>query len=174
MNNRSITVLQLLIFCIVSSGCLYSRELSRTAKDIERHSAAELDRYFTINVGSVTVGLARTILKFVDDDDVHFARHLLADVRKLKLGLFEVDRDPVSDFDLPSLKRFEGWEVGLLVRDNSDNVYLMYKERDDSISEIFLFVFEDDHLMIARASGNLTRIVTEIIREYESEIAEIG
>ena len=174
MKKMPITLVLVSFLALSLSGCIYSRELARTGKDIERESNAKLDRQVMINVGAITVGMARGIMKYVDDEDVRFARHLLGDIRRMKMGLFEIDRQPSAEFDVTNLARFEDWEVALKVRDEDDHVYLMYREHQDSIREIFLFVFEEDHLVVAKARGNLNHVVSDIIREYETEIAVLN
>ncbi len=158
----------LLLVCFVASGCIYSREIVRTEKDIEREFDAELRRNAIVNVGPVTVGLARAVMRYIDDDDVQLVRYILGDVKRMKFGIFDVRRAPESGIDVSTLDRFDDWEIALKVRDESDEVYLMYRENEDAISDIFLFLVEDDQLVIARASGHLDHAVSEIIAEYES------
>ena len=96
------------------------------------------------------------------DDDANLAGAFLRDVHRVKVGVFrtrEIPRD--GDLELHTLKRFErdGWGVAARVREDDEQVWVMYRERYGHIRDMYVLVLDPDELVIVRFEGDLNEIV---------------
>lgn len=178
MNGRFPTpaLLVLLLVATVSTGCIYSREVQHTRRDIERANPdLYLRKRFSANVGPVTIRLARWITSAVDDEDANMAARYLRDIRRVKVGVYAV-RGSVDGIDgISELRRFQrsGWDLAAHVREDGEDVWLYYRERGDRVTDMYAIVYSDDELVIARLSGRLNDLVEEAVRE-QSRASELG
>jgi hypothetical protein len=158
---------------ILLSGCIYSREINNTRREIERQApSAEFHRVITVNLGPFGVRLARWITARVDreDEDLQRVSRYLRDVRRIKVGVFRNRGAHGAQLgDIPSLRRFQrrGWEVAVAARDDDEQLWLMYREKRGSISDIYAIVQEDDELVIARIQGHLTDLLESAIQDHD-------
>lgn len=145
------------------SGCIYSREISRTRRDIERSNVGvDYGRGMSLSLGPVSLKLARWILRRVDDEDALEASGYLSDVRRVKAGVYRARDGWEGDFsELPTLKRFEkrGWELAVRVREKDEGVLVYYRENRASVSDMFVVVASQDELVLAKIEGRLNRLL---------------
>ena len=166
---RSALVLSLLAVLLASSGCIYSREIQHTRREIERaNPELDLDRQISANVGPVTLRFARWITSRVDDEDARLASKYLRDIRRVKVGVYNVRTPDVRLGGVSELRRFNrpGWELAASIREDGENTWISYRERRGKITDVYAIVHSDDELVIARLSGRLTRMVEEAIRDH--------
>lgn len=178
-------VLLVLVVALTASGCLYSREIQQTRREIQRaNPELELDRTFSASVGPVGIRLARWITARVDDEDAQRASRYLRSVRRVKIGVFESNGEG-SLAGISELRRFErnGWELAVYARDYRDDgdsdddddyddggdVWIYYRERGDTVTDLYAVVLSDEDLVIARVKGNLSELLAEAMREYGPE-----
>jgi hypothetical protein len=165
-----------LTIAVLASGCLYSREIQHTRRDIERaNPGLELDRTFSASVGPVGIRLARWITSLIDDDDVKRARRYLSSVRRVKVGVYDARGEgPGSLARLSELRRFErrGWELAAHVSEDDEEVWLFYRDRSETVTDLYAVVLSDDELVIARIQGNLTELLAEALKDYGPDLAD--
>ena len=168
--SRSVSVQFILLFSLVSSGCFYSREISRARRDVDR-SMTEVDygRGLSMTLGPISIRMAKWILRRVDDEDAELASAYLSDVRRVKAGVYKVNG--YSDGELsgiPALRRFErnGWELAVRTRDHDESVLIYYRERNESVSDMFVVVATNEELVLAKIEGRLNRLLERAIQDY--------
>lgn len=131
-----------------------------------------------MNLGPVTLRLAKWILRRVDDEDALMASDYLSEIRRVKAGVYEVRGEPDPDFSqMPSLKRFEkrGWELAVKVRDEEESVLVYYRERRDTVSDMFVVVATDEELVLAKIEGRLNRLLERAMQDHGAlyELSEL-
>lgn len=152
------------------SGCLWAPELDRVRSEIEQQlPGSSFKREFAISLGPVTLGLARAIIRFVPD--AAEARSYLQDVRSVKVAVYEAEDMP-QDFNiqmpgkLESLLRNDGWEIAARVRENNQSVWVLYREKDDELEDVYVVALESNELVLVRARGNLDSLIAKAMREH--------
>jgi hypothetical protein len=160
--------MSLLLVMLTTSGCIYSREIQQTRREIERaNPGLDLDRQMVANVGPVSLGLARWITSRVNDTDANRASKYLRDIRRVKVGVFNVRGSETQLDGIAELRRFRrlGWELAARVREDGEDAWVYYRERRGTITDMYAIVYSEDELVIARVSGRLTRLVNEALRD---------
>lgn len=157
-------------FAVLTSGCLYSREIQHTRRDIERaNPGLELDRTFSASIGPVGVRLARWISARVDDDDAQRASRYLRSIRRVKVGVYEAHvREDVRLEGIPEMRRLGrgGWQLAARVREDNEDVWLYYRERGQTVTDLYVMVLSEDELVIARVKGSLNRLMEDAVNDF--------
>ncbi|MCB0720266.1 MAG: DUF4252 domain-containing protein [Bacteroidetes bacterium] len=153
------------------SGCFYSREMARTRHDIERvNPGLDFKRGMSMNLGPFSLRLARWILRRVDDEDAWEATEYLSEVRRVKVGIYP-RRDSRGELSrMPTLRRFEsrGWELAVRANEEGESVMIYYRERHDTVSDMFAVVVSDDELVVARIEGRLNRLLEKAMSDHSA------
>ncbi len=167
---RSTALVILILASTVSSGCFYSREISRARRDIDRSTAnVDYGRGISMNLGPFSLRLAKWILRRVDDEDAEMASEYLSDIRRVKAGVYKVnDYSPDGLSAIPSLRRFErkGWELAVKAHDDEESVLIYYRERDNKVRDMFVIVATDEELVLAKIEGRLNRLLERAIQDH--------
>ncbi len=165
-------LLVLLSFVAFStSGCLYSREIAQTRRDIERqYPDLHLEREVVMNFGPGMMGFARWVTGLVRDDDAQLASRMLEDVRRLKVGVYRLEGGSTLDltaYDLPRLRRFDGkgWETAARIHEDEEVVWVMYRERRGRIENLFVAVLDNENLVLTRLDGDLEKVLQVLLEE---------
>ncbi len=161
-----------MVFLLTSlTGCLWAPELDSVRKDIERQIPdAHFEKEFAISLGPISLGLARTIIRFVPDDDVHEAREYLGDLSKVQIAVYEVDHIP-RGAELKTPRKLEslldeGWEMAIKARDHGESLWVMYRLDDDEIREVYIVVLDPDELVLVKVRGRLDRLFAKVMEEH--------
>lgn len=155
---------------ISATGCIYSREISRTRRVIEDEiPGSQFDRQMVLSIGSGTLRTATWLTSLIPDEDLDEVRQYLDDVERIKVGIYDTEALPeVGPGGAPGLSEMveRGWEVAVRVRDERDRVWLMYRSHRDRIRSLFVIVLNEDNLVIARVEGHLDRILERAMADY--------
>ncbi|NNE34814.1 MAG: DUF4252 domain-containing protein [Rhodothermales bacterium] len=180
MRNRSSALVLVMLAALVSSGCFYSREISRARHDLERSSpGVDYGRGVSMNLGPISLRMAKWILRRVDDEDALMASEYLSEIRRVKAGIYKTRDGVTNDLSsIPSLRRFErrGWEVAVRVRDEDESVLVYYREQRDTVSDMFVVVATEDELVLAKIEGRLNRLLERAMKDHGSlfELSELS
>ncbi len=161
--------LSLILIGLLCSGCIYSREIQHTRKEIARANPdIHIDQQISANLGPFSLRLAGWITSLVDDEDALRASRYLRDIRRVKVGVFDVRGGDGGLNGVTEMRRFQrrGWELAAKVRDDDESVWLYYRERDGSVRDLYAIVYSEDELVIARLSGRLTHLMEAAMRDY--------
>jgi hypothetical protein len=163
-------ILSITLVVTTCSGCLWAPELDGVRKDIERQlPGASFHREFALSLGPITLGLARTIVRLVPD--AAEVRGYLHDVRSVKVAVYDVTNLP-PEFGLKMPRRLvslveeDGWEIAAKVSQHNENVWLLYRAEDDSVTDIYVVVLSDDELVLVRARGNIDQLAAKAMRDH--------
>ena len=160
----------LLLTAGLLSGCIYSREISHTRRDIERqYPQAQLKREVVLNLGPVSMRMARWFSGLVKDEEMQTARSYLKEISRAKIGVFEVEAMPdLSEIDLSRLDRMRrnGWELAVKMREEDEVVWVMYKERKGTVRDLYVFVLDDEELVVARIKGRLDKLIARVMEDH--------
>ena len=169
MVNRLTCIAILLAACTLFSGCFYSREIARTRRAIERqYPDVRLDRQMVLNLGPNTLGLVGWLAGISNDEDAERARAYLRDISRVKIGVYEVENLPdLSGLELSSLDRLkrQGWETAAKTVEADEAVWVLYREADDTIRDMYVFVLDEQELVLVRLRGHLGRLLERAIQE---------
>jgi len=158
------------IAALLGSGCIYSREIAHTGREIERaNPGLELDRKFTANLGPVAIRLGRFVTGRVRDEDAQRASRYLRSIRRVKVGVYEAHiREDVRLEGIPEMHRFGrgGWQLAARVREDNEDVWLYYRERGQTVTDLYVMVLSEDELVIARVKGSLNRLMEDAVKDF--------
>lgn len=160
--------LALLLLLLPLTGCLYSREMARTRHAVEQHTGADLDRQVVFTIGPLGLRTVGWMAGLSGDDEVALARTYLRDVRRVKVGVYEVEAPGLLDGTaFPPVRRLErrGWETLVRVREDDEAVWVLYRERKGRIRDLYVVALDDEELVLARVKGRLDRMVARALHE---------
>ncbi|MFQ5511206.1 MAG: DUF4252 domain-containing protein [Candidatus Krumholzibacteriia bacterium] len=173
MNRYRITsIVGGLVLIAMSSGCLWAPELDRVRREIQGQlPGSRFKKEFAITLGPLSLGLARSAVRFVPD--AREARAYLKEIRKVKLAVYKVE-------DIPSSVRVQApaqlqellerdWELAARINDDGERVWILYREHKGVVREIYVVVLSDDELVMIRAKGRIDRIVERAVQEHMAE-----
>lgn len=160
----------LLIVSVVTSGCIFSREIAHTRGIIEEEiPGSEFDRKLVFSVGSGTLQAAGWLTSLVPEEDLEDVWRYVDDIERVKVGIYETKALPESSSSgVPVLSSMldRGWEVAVQARDDQDRIWFMYRSSRDRIRALYVIVLNEEHLIIARVEGHLDRIVQRAMEDY--------
>jgi len=152
------------------TGCLSSKEISHVRRDIEIEiPGSEFTKEAEVSVESgafKTVG--RILGRVSDNDDLYEAARYVQELRRIKVGVYSVDRLPSDDdINLFELDRFEeeGWEPATFYEDEDEAIWVLYREWYDEIRDMFVLVLNNDELVIVRIEGALDHLLEKVIED---------
>ena len=171
---RRLLLLALLFvtLAVSTTGCFYSREISQTRRDLERHyPEARFDQEVVVSLGPASLRTLGWLVGLAPEEEAQMAKDYLHEIDRVKVGVFTVDYLPdLDDFDPPTLRRFrdDDWEVAVKSREDDGIVWVMYRERHNTVRDIYTIVLTDDELVLARVKGHLNRLLEKVMRDqYE-------
>ncbi|MBO6573973.1 MAG: DUF4252 domain-containing protein [Rhodothermales bacterium] len=168
---RSFThVILLLILAPTLAGCFYSREIAHIREDIEDILGARFEREVVVKVGPRLFRTVSWISGRVPDVYAQMASDYVREIDRVKVGVYSVEKQPTrSDLRFNRVPRFKrsGWEVAVRVEDDSETVWVLYRERYDSIRDMLVLVLNRDELVIARIEGHLNELVSMAVQDAD-------
>lgn len=165
-----------LLASMLLSGCIYSREIARTRRQVERQLPdVLLHREMVLNVGPGSLGFMSLLTRLVPDDDARQATALLQDLDRVKVGIYEVEN--LSDpglLELPRLERLQrdGWELAVRTREADAAVWVLYRERAGMVRDLYVFSLDKDEFVIARLSGDFQRLLAHLMAEGDLNLGQ--
>ena len=166
----SLPSLILVVLLPVLSGCIYSRELAHIRDDVEDILDARFEREVVVSVGPRTFRTVSWISGRVPDIYAQMASDYIREIDRVKVGVYRVAERPSSRelrFDRVPRFRKSGWEVAVRVEDDSETVWVLYRERYDSIRDMLVLVLNDSELVIARIRGHLNELVSMAVADAD-------
>ncbi len=151
------------------SGCIYSRELSQTRREIERQvPEARIEQELVLNLGPASLRFASWMAGLPDAVESDMARRYLREVKRVKVGVYSIDgpAEP-APLDFSRMPRFQrgGWDVAARVRDEGETVWVLYRENRSTIRDLFVIVYTPTELVMARVNGRVSEIVRQVMAD---------
>ena len=121
-------------------------------------------------VGSFGLSLAKTAVKFSDDNDAEEVHEMLRNISHAQVGVYKkrghgelnISRDffYTTDSELTS----QGWRYVVKDRDSRSLTTVYYKQNEDGeMNELLVVSLDDNELVIADLEGNFNRMVAEAV-----------
>ena len=156
------------------SGCFYSREIARTQRAIEKENPqVDFRRQVMFSMGSGSLGTLAELASFGQPAEVREASDYLRHIRRVKVGVFEIEGDlegPLAMTHVPHFTR-GGWQTVVRVREpDGENVSVLYRERYGEVRDLFVVALDAPELVIVRLTGNLTQLLLDALDDYGDEI----
>jgi hypothetical protein len=158
----------IMLLLLPLAGCLFSREIAHTRRDIEgAYPDLRLERQIVLNLGPVSLATIRWLADLLPEDEADMAAVYLHDVSRVKIGLFRSDNPPALDaFDVDHIGFDDDWETAVKVRDDESRVWVLFREGEDTIRDLYVVVLDEEDLAIARVRGNLSRLLAHIMEDH--------
>jgi len=176
---KRIAVVSVIMMSLLS-GCLWAPGLDSVRRELQAQlPGAHFDRQFAISLGPISLGLARAVTGMIDDKDAREARVYLKEVHKVKVAVYEaydVPRDVRVHMPrkVREMLEHKGWEMAVKVRDEGEHVWILYKEKDSVVRNLFVIVLSEDQLVLVEADGRLDRLFRKAISEHMDLPAALG
>lgn len=177
MLKRTLLPLILVLLALSSSGCLYSREIAHTRRDIERQvPEVHFEREVVLSLGPMALRTLRWISGLVPEEEAQQASLYLRDVSRVKVGVYRSeDAAALQHLDPIRLRRFErdGWETAVHAQEEGERVWVLYRERRGAIRDLYVVVLNEEELVLARLKGRLDQLFARIMADHFS-LQELG
>ena len=172
-------VLILLFIAASVSGCA-SYELMRVRNDIARQAPeARIGDGYAMSFGRISLGLARWLSGLSGDEDADMARAVLSEVRRVQFARYDIN----GAFDAATLRmpgrlrnylEDDDWYHLATVREESEAVWVVYKERDNAVVDLLAVMMDEEELVLAKISGDLNAVVTAALSQQDIDIPFFG
>ena len=131
-----------------------------------------------INVGT---GIIKTILAFSDDDDAKKANQLLSGLSKLRVSVFELNKnknsEKLSGLITSKVEKLlsNGYEQIVTVKEEKEVVYIVAKVNDTMLEDAMVIVMEEnDELVIIDMEGTLDlKQLAKISGKFDVDLSNI-
>jgi hypothetical protein len=165
-------VLGVVVLC---SGCT-SFELTGVRNDLARQlPEARISDGYAMAFGGVSLGFARWIAGFADDEDGALAQTALREVRRVHFGRYRVE-GTVDGTRLVMPERLrhyvedDGWAHLATFRTGEEAGWVLYRDHGDSVTDLFAVILTGEELVLARLSGDLSALVTGVMQQERSRL----
>lgn len=164
--------LLVILLVLPLAGCLFSREIANTRRDIEKtYPDLQLERQIVLNLGPVSLKMLGWMAGLTHEPEAEMAARYLKDVRRVKVGVFRSEHpDAFGEIGSKGLAFEKGWEVAVKIRQDDGHVWVLYKDEPETVRDLYVVVLSDEDLVIARVRGNLNRLLARVMEDH----VEIG
>lgn len=169
MRHRFHIGLALVLLAAPMAGCFYSREMAHTRRDIERATDADFERGVVVSLGPLSLRTLGWISGLVPEEEAQMARDYLREIRRVKVGVYNTeDGFSLDDVDVAQLPRFERhhWQVAVKFRDDDGMGWVLYREHDETVRDLYVVVVSDEELVLARVQGHLNRLLARVMEDH--------
>lgn len=171
----TVRVLLLVAAPLLFTGCT-SFELARVRNDLAHQMPdAAIGEGYSVSFGRLSVGFARWIAGFADDEDGALAQVALGEVRRVQFGRYPVyGAVDGARLRMPARLRTyvedEGWVHLATFREAGEAGWVLYRERDAAITDVFAVVLTDEDLVLARVTGDLDALVLHVLADRRARL----
>ncbi|MFY9825776.1 MAG: DUF4252 domain-containing protein [Thermoanaerobaculia bacterium] len=182
MNRHSASLLIVLAFAALSTGCAGGPSVDTVRWEIERRiPEARFEPETHIHLGRISMGLIHGILRMVPDKDVDEARQIVNEVHGVEVATYKVKSLP----DLGRLDRLEketgferdlaraGWTVAVRTREADERTWVfLHNTEDGGLSNLFVVSLDKGELTLVRVDGRLDRAFAAAVAEHPQKMAK--
>jgi len=183
--NRSKTCLWMVLLCtlpILCGGCFgTSAEFKEVKNDVLDSISTSVEEGHSFGLGRISLGLARTVLSFVpeeDDDGVQMARDIIRLVRKVEVGYYQLDdatdanrRDVLREIDPTMMDA--GLEPVVRHAEPGELVTIYIEVDEDRVKQVFAVVLDGSELIMVRVHGELEEAVLIALGETDMDFLDM-
>ena len=170
---RNTLLLPLVLLALTQTGCvLYAPEIAQTKHTFEaEYPEAHFEKETLLNLGPVSLWMARGILHLTDPDEYAHLRPYLHSLRRLKVGIYRTEdlqiADDVLKLDALSFLHEERWKMAVRLKRPDQHVWVFYRPRRRAHPprDLFVIALDEEELMVLHMRGQLDRIVQHALTE---------
>lgn len=161
---------------MVSTGCFtHAHTLEPTRYALERQlPGARFDPEFKLTLGRVSLGIAKKIVRAVEDDDSDL--RVLRAVKRVELAIYHTESMPTivpATFRIPRIAKLEreGWETAVEAFSDDSAVWVMFRPGARTpVAEILVGVLDEDELVLVKVRGNVQQLLEQLQEEEMLDI----
>lgn len=171
MKNRLLSFMLLVLLVPLATGCIYSRELSNSKREIERgYPDLDIDKRLTLSFGPRSLHTVGWIARRIPEEETQQAASYLRTLERVKVALYDVDYlDENSRANRAAVTDFEknGWTLAVRAQEDSEAVWVLYRsDYKDDVRDIKVVVLGEDELVIARVQGHLNELLEDLMDDH--------
>jgi hypothetical protein len=160
-----------LLCALALPGCMHAASLEPLRHDLQRQMPeARFRKDLKLTLGPVSLWSLRTASRLVPDKDAREWRELLSHVRRLELAIYRVEAARSGQVETPKrLQRMlDGgqWQVAVRMHDGREGAWVLYREEQGRIRDIYVAALSADELVLVRFVGRLDEIVAWGFRKH--------
>lgn len=160
------------------AGCGEPPSVDQVTRDIQKWiPGVRFEREEHIRLGRIKLGLAKGILRMVDDEDGPEERAILREVDRVEVATYRVRHLPDMSGLPEKVPAFErelahwGWSLTVKAQEDNSPAWLFTRADDRGGLKNVLVVDLDGHeLTVVRVDGRIDRILAEAIAERPREV----
>jgi len=166
----ALPLLALAVTVAATPGCFFNPDIDDMVHALEDElDGVELEPEMRLRFGRASMGLARTALRWAEDDDpdVAMASDILDGVREVHLGIYEVwglDETPRLPRSICDELDDGRWSLVVEARDWSSGVWVLSQVRRDEVSGLYVVSIDGHELVVVKLHGDLTRAIDSMVR----------
>jgi hypothetical protein len=164
------------------TGCLWAPELSRIQREIERQAhGAEFEKEVTLNLGPLSLGLARFATRFIPNSyvpEAGEANQYLQEVRRVQMALYRtVALPPLENIRMPEhLKQMmheQGWHLAVKTQKPDELTWVLTREKDGIIRDIYVVLLDSEQLALIRVEGRMDQLLAKAMENRADELPQM-
>ena len=153
---RNLAYLAFLTLAVVQLACATSFSPEVIRSEIARQTGADPPRVFELNLGRVTMALARQVIGGGSDGSLP-----LAGLARFELAVYELPATGQSlDFTRMAVR---GWEPTVRAKTANGSTLVLVRASTDAIGDLVLVAADADQAIYARLAGRLSRELPEAL-----------
>lgn len=164
------------------AGCLWTPELSGIQREIERQlPGAHFEKDVRLNLGPLSLGLARFVTGFIPKDmapEAREAHDYLEEVRRVQMALYRtLELPPLQEVRLPEHLKArivnEGWHLAVKKQSASELVWVLTREEMSLVRDIYVILLDRQHLALVRVEGRMDQLLAKAMAHRADELPQM-
>lgn len=159
------------------AGCGEPPSVDQVTREIGKWApGARFEREEHIRLGRIKMGLAKGILRMVDDEEDEEGRAILREVDRVEVATYRVRNLPDTSGLRQKAPAFErqlartGWSLTVKAQEDNSPSWLFTRSDDQGgLKNILVVDLDDQELTVVRVDGRLDRVLAEAIAERPRE-----
>ncbi len=148
--NRAVAAVAVLALAVLGAACATSFSPALIRAEIAQQTGADPARVFELNLGRVTMALARTVIGAADADVLP-----LAGLVRFELAVYEV---PASGRPLDFTRMaIRGWEPTVRAKTPTGSTLVLVRSSGDDVGDLVVVAAGADKVVYGRLVGRLSR-----------------
>jgi hypothetical protein len=164
---RTVTAVTLALVGALGLGCATSFSPDVIRGEIVRQTGSDPPRVFELNLGLVTMALARQVIGPGADGSLP-----LAGLTRFELAVYDVPATGQRlDFTLMPVR---GWEPTVRAKGPKGSTLVLVRQSGDAIGDLVLVAADERQALYARLAGRLSRELPQALGEAVAESGTEG
>ena len=162
------------------TGCIQEESQFREVKSAVLAGNVKLNTNIEWGFGPVSIWVAGTVLKFVDEPEPQEARDYIKHVSKVNIGVYEVHGswkskvEEISQGLDASMKKI-GYEPLVRVKERKEFVGVFVPEVSEEFPrQVFVVVMDRNDLVLVQARGNFEKLAKAVLRNHPLDLADFN